>query len=106
MTAVIIVAVAVAPVVGTVIATTSWAMSARILVEAHFGFFGIGVLVGSRNHLANPHWRLAIELRAEVAMMESSNEGGDDLSFCDIRNRIPHLEKVSDVAAEELDNFW
>ena len=60
-------------------------MSARILVEAHFSFFSVGVLVGGRNHLANPRWRLAIELRAEVTVMESSDEGGDDLSFCDVR---------------------
>ena len=34
--------------------------------------------------------------------MESSDEGGDDLNFCDVGNRIPHLKKVSDVATEEL----
>ena len=34
--------------------------------------------------------------------MESSDEGGDDLNFHDVRNRIPHLKKVSDVATEEL----
>ena len=34
--------------------------------------------------------------------MESSNEGGHDLSFHDVRNRIPHLKKASDVATEEL----
>ena len=34
--------------------------------------------------------------------MESSDEGGDDLCFRDIRNRIPHLGKASDVAMEEL----
>ena len=35
-------------------------------------------------------------------VVESSDEGGDDLNFCDIGNRIPHLRKASDVAAEEL----
>ena len=35
-------------------------------------------------------------------MMESSDEGGDDLSFHDIGKRIPHLGKASDVATEEL----
>ena len=35
-------------------------------------------------------------------MMESSDKGGDDLSFHDVRNRIPHLGKASDVAKEEL----
>ena len=34
--------------------------------------------------------------------MESSDEGGDDLSFRDFRNRIPHLGKAYDVAMEEL----
>ena len=34
--------------------------------------------------------------------MKSSDEGGDDLSFRDVGNRIPHLRKVSDVATEEL----
>ena len=34
--------------------------------------------------------------------MESSDEGGDDLSFCDVGNIIPHLGKASNVAAEEL----
>ena len=35
-------------------------------------------------------------------MVESSDEGGDDLSFHDVGNRIPHLEKASNVAAKEL----
>ena len=61
-------------------------MSARIIIEAHLGFLGIDVLVGSRNHLANPRWWLEIKLRVEVVMMESSNKGDDDLSFCDVRN--------------------
>ena len=34
--------------------------------------------------------------------MESSDEGGDDLHFRDVGNRIPHLGKASDVATEEL----
>ena len=35
--------------------------------------------------------------------MESSDEGSDDLSFCDVVNRIPHLRKASNVAMEELE---
>ena len=35
-------------------------------------------------------------------VVKSSNEGGDDLSFRDIGDRIPHLGEASDVAAEEL----
>jgi len=77
-------------------------MSARILVEAHLSFLGIDVLVGNRDHLANPCGRLAVELGAKLAVMESSDEGSDDLSFRDVGNRIPHLKKASNVAAEEL----
>ena len=35
-------------------------------------------------------------------MMESSDEGSDDLRFHDVGNRILHLEKASDLAMEEL----
>ena len=38
-------------------------------------------------------------------MMESSDEGGDDLCLRDVGNRIPHLEKASDVTTEELGRF-
>ena len=102
VTAVIIAAVAMASIVGSLVAVASWAMSARILIEAHFGFLGVGVLVGGRNHLSNPHERLTDELGMEIVVMKSSNEGGDDLSFCDVRNRIPHHGEASDVAMEEL----
>ena len=34
--------------------------------------------------------------------MESSDEGGDDLSFCDVGNRVPRLGKTSNVAMQEL----
>ena len=37
-----------------------------------------------------------------ILVMESLDEGDDDLSFRDVGNRIPHLEKASNVAAEEL----
>ena len=46
VTAVIVVAVIEAPVVGSLITAASWAMNARILVEAHFDLFGVGVLIG------------------------------------------------------------
>ena len=102
VTAIVMAAVVVASVVGVVVVAACWMMSARILIEAHLSFLGVDVLVGGHNHLANPCWRLAIELRAEVAVVESSDKGGDDLSFCDVRNRIPYLRKASDVATEEL----
>ena len=92
-TTVVVAAVVVASIVGAVIVAARWAMSARILVEAHLGFLGVGVLVGSSDHLANAYGWLAVELGAKLAMVESSDEGGDDLSFHDVGNRIPHLGK-------------
>ena len=62
VTAVVAAAVAVALVIGAVIIAARWAMSAHILVEAHLSFLGVGVLVSGHNHLANPYWRLAVEL--------------------------------------------
>ena len=102
ITTIILVAVIVAAVVGAVIIAACWAMSARILVKMHLGFLGVGVLVGGCDHLVDPSRRLAVELGAKLTVMESSDEGGDDLDFRDVWNRIPHLEKTSDVAAEEL----
>ena len=102
VTTIVIAVVAVAPIIGAIIVATSWAMSACVLIEAYFSFFGVGVLVGGRNHLANPHGWLAVELGAEVTVMESSDKGGDDLSFHDVGNRISHIEKAFDVATEEL----
>ena len=102
VTTVIVAAITMASVVGSLVIAASWAMSARILVEAHLGFLGIGVLVSGHDHLANPYGRLAVELGEEVAVMESSDEGGDDFCFRDVGNRIPHLGKASDVATEEL----
>ena len=92
VTVVVIAAVAVASVMGTLITMVSWAVSARTLVEENFGLFGVGVLIGDRNHLANPLWWLAIELGVEVTVMESSDEGGDDICFHDVGNRILILE--------------
>ena len=96
--AVIVAVVAVASIVGLLVAAVSWAMSARILIEMYFSLFGIGILIGGHNHLANPLRWLAIELGVEVAVMESLDEGGDDIYFHDVGNRIPHLRKTSDVA--------
>ena len=73
VTTVVEAAVVVASVVGAVIVTTCWAMSARILVEAHLGFLGVGVLVGGRDHLANPYGRLVVELGAKLAVMTSAS---------------------------------
>ena len=87
-------AVIVASVVGAVVVAARWAMSARILVEALLGFLGVGILVGSSDHLADACGRLAVEFGAKLVMVESSGEGGDDLSFRDVRNRIPHLKSI------------
>jgi len=72
----------VASVVGVLVAAASWAVSACILVEAYFGLFGVGILISGRDHLADPLWWLMIELGVEVAVMESSDKGGDDFRFC------------------------
>ena len=85
VTTVVVPAVVVASVVGVVVVAACWAMSACILIEPHLSFHGVGVLVGSCDHLTNPSGRLAVELGVKLAVMESSDEGGDDLSFCDVR---------------------
>jgi len=100
--AVIGAAVAVASVVGAVVVAVRWAMSACILVEVHLGFLGVGILVGRSDHLADAGGQLTVEFGAKLTMVESSDKGGDDLSFYDVGNRVPHLGETSDVAAEEL----
>jgi len=102
MTVVIVAAVIVVSVVGSLVTAVSWAMSAGVLVEAYFSLFSIGVLIGGRNHLTNPLRQLAMELRVQITVMESLDEGSDDLCFRDVGNRIPHLGKESDVATKEL----
>jgi hypothetical protein len=102
---VIVAAVTMASFVRALVAAASWAVSARILVEANFGLFSVSVLIGGRDHLANPLWRLTIEFGAEVAVMESSDKGGDDFCLHDVGNRIPHLGKSSNVTTEELEQF-
>ena len=72
-------AVTVTSVVGAIIVAVRQSLSACILVKAYFGLLGIGVLIGGCNHLANPLRLIAIKLGAEVAVMESSDKGGDDL---------------------------
>jgi len=102
ITVVVETTVIVASVVGAIVVAARWAMSARILVEAHLGFLGVGVLVGSSDHLTDACGRLAAEFGAKLMMVESSDEGGDDLNFSDVGNRVAHLEKASNVAVEEL----
>ena len=103
--AIIVVAVTMVSFVEVLVSTVSWVVSARILVEADFGLFSVIVLIDGRNHLANPLWWLTIEFGAEVAVMKSSDKGGDDFCFRDVGNIIPHLKKSSDVAMEELERF-
>ena len=91
-----------ASVVGAVIVAVRWAICACIFVESHLHFLRVSVLVGGCDHLADASRWLAVELGIELAVMKSSDKGGDDLSFSDAGNRIPHLGKASDVAAEEL----
>ena len=54
MIAVVVTLITVASFIGVVVAVASWAMSARILIEANFSLFSVGVLIGGRNHLTNP----------------------------------------------------
>ena len=91
--AVVVAAVTVASFVGALVAAASWAVSACILIEANFGLFSVGVLIGGHDHLANPLWWLMIEFGVEVAVMESLDESSDDFCFRDVGNRIPHLGK-------------
>ena len=95
-------AIAVASVVGAVVVAVRWTMSACILVEAHLGFLGIGVLISHSYHLADAGGRLAVELGVELSMVESSDKGGDDLNFRDVGNIIPYLGETLNVAAEEF----
>ena len=53
---VVIAAVTMASFIGAIVAAASWAVSARILVEA-FGLFTINVLISGHDHLANPPWQ-------------------------------------------------
>ena len=89
-----------ASVVGAVVVAVRRAMSACILIEVHLGFLGISILVGHSDHLADTGGRLAVEFGVKLTMVESLDKGGDDLSFHDVGNRIPHLGKASDVAME------
>ena len=77
---VIVAAVTVASFVRALVAAASWVMSAHILIEKNFGLFSVGILIDGCDHLTNPLWWLTIEFGAEVAVMESSDKGGDD--FC------------------------
>ena len=89
----VVVAVTVASFVRALVAVASWAVSACILVEANVGLLSVGVLIGGRDHLANPLWWLTVEFGAKVAVMESSDEGGDDLNFHDVGIEFLILEK-------------
>ena len=101
-TTIVIVAVVVASVVGAVVVAVRRAICARIFVETHLSFLRVSVLVGDRDHIVDAYGWLVVELGTELAVMKSSDKGGDDLSFRDVGNRIPHLGKASDVATEEL----
>ena len=102
ITVVIEVAVIVASVVGAIVVSVRWSLSARILIEAHLGFLCIGVLVGDSYHFADTGRRLMVEFGAKLVMVESSDKGGDDFSFRDVGDRVPHLGETLDVAMEEL----
>ena len=77
-------AVIVTSVIGAIVILVRWSLSAHILVEAHLGFLCIGVLVGGSYHFADTGRRLTVEFGAKLAMVESSDKGGDDFSFRDV----------------------
>ena len=79
-----------------------WSLSVCILVEAHLGFLCIGVLVGGSYHFTDTSRWLTVEFGAKLAMVESSDKGGDDFSFHDVGDRVPHLGETLDVAVKEL----
>jgi hypothetical protein len=98
--AVVVAAIVVLSIVVAVVVAARRAISARFFIKTHLRFLGIGVLVGNCDHLADSGRWLPVELRTEFSVMKSSDEGGDDFSFRDVGNRIPHLREVSDVATE------
>ena len=77
-------AVIVTLVIGAIVVSVRWSLSAHILVEAHLGFLCIDVLVGGSYHLTDTSRRLTVEFGAKLAMVESSDKGGDDFSFRDV----------------------
>ena len=79
-TAVVETAVVVASVVGAIVVAARWAMSACILIEVHLSFLVVSILVGGHDHLTDACRWLAVELGTELAVMKSSDKGGDDLS--------------------------
>ena len=97
---VVVAAIVVVSVVVAVVVAARRVISARIFIKTHLRFLGVGILVGSCDHLADAGRWLSVELRTEFAVMKSSDEGGDDIGFHDVGNRIPHLGEASDVAAE------
>ena len=98
--AVVVAVIVVLPVIVAVVVVARRAISARIFIKTHLCFLGVGVLVGSCDHLADAGGWLPVELRTEFSVMKSSDEGGDDFGFHDDGNRIPHLGEASDVDAE------
>ena len=94
--------VAMTSVVGAIVVSVRWSLSACILVEVHLGFLCIDVLIGGSYHFTDTSRWLTVEFGAKLAMVESSDKGGDDFSFRDVRDRVPHLRETPDVAMEEL----
>ena len=82
--AVIVAANVMLSVVVAVVVAARRAISARIFVKTHLRFLGVGVLVGGCDHLADARRRLTVELGSELAVVKSSDEGGDDLGFHDV----------------------
>ena len=99
---VVVAAVVALSVVDAVIVAVRRAISVSVFIKTHLCFLSVGVLVGGRDHLADPGRWLSVELRMEFAVMKSSDEGGDDFGFHDVGNRIPHLGKASEELRQLL----
>ena len=91
VTAVVAAVVAVVPVVGVIVAAASWAMSARILVETHFSFFGVGVLVSCLYQFVDGCGPLAVQLATKLLMSEPFGEGSYGLDIGDVGDRVSCL---------------
>jgi hypothetical protein len=69
-----------------ILAIISSVPSTRVFIVAQLSFLNVSVLVCRGEHITNSLQRLTIELRAKVTVVETMDEGRDDLCFGDIGN--------------------
>lgn len=102
-----VIAIISVPFVTSFVIAACWAIRpgnpVDIFMMAQVGLLGIGVLVGDGKHLTNQRRWLPIELPVELVMMvDTVDEGGDDLGLQNVRNTIPNLGETPDVTPKEL----